>query len=342
MAKEKAKDKKDGELMIPLEQFRRTREVMLATLNDLQGNLQQVQSGLQNMITVYLRHSASVLDGNSGALEDLMLEGPIGATGEASAPEKKRGRPKKDKKDKDPNAPKRPLTAAFLYSQQARAIVRQDLEKQLNPGDKLEGNAVNHELNRRWAEMPEDEKELWRDSYRDSMKVYNAEVAEYNKKKGIQHSVPALEGEIDDADAGAIPSDMEASSSDDSDEDSPNRPKAPTPPFVTPKPNKRQKAAKTNGVAPTPILPASTTTMRSTVPIPIPHRATSVKPPGTASPAVENGKVKSKKIKEKEPSPEESKKKRARRNVADEDEGTVAQEPPKKKRDHRKKKDATA
>ncbi|KAF2494188.1 hypothetical protein BU16DRAFT_67028 [Lophium mytilinum] len=320
---------------------------MLATLNDLQGNLQQVQSGLQNMITVYLRHSASVLDGNSGALEDLKLEGPIGApitaTGEASAPEKKRGRPKKDKKDKDPNAPKRPLTAAFLYSQQARAIVKADFESQLQDGEKLEGNAVNHELNRRWAEMPEEEKELWRDSYRDSLKIYNAEMAEYNKKKGIQHKTPALEGEIDDADAGAIPSDMEPSSSDDSDEDSPTRPKAPTPPVATPKPNKRQKSAKTNGVAPTPILPASTTNMRSTVPVPIPHRATSVKPPGaTASPAVENGKAKSKKIKEKEPSPEESKKKRARRNVADEDEGAAVQEPPKKKRDHRKKKDATA
>lgn len=117
------------------------------------------------MITVYLRHSASVLDGNSGALEDLKLEGqigaPINATGEASAPpEKKRGRPKKDKKDKDPNAPKRPLTAAFLYSQQARAIVKEEFDSRLKPGEKLEGNAVNHELNRRWAEMPEDEKEV--------------------------------------------------------------------------------------------------------------------------------------------------------------------------------------
>ena len=64
----------------------------------------------------------------------------------------KKGRKKKPKKEKDPNAPKRPLTAFFLYSQSARPIVKSDVPE----GTKA--SEVNEEILRRWNEMGEDQK----------------------------------------------------------------------------------------------------------------------------------------------------------------------------------------
>jgi hypothetical protein len=116
------------------------------------------------MMTVYLRHSASVLAGGSGAVEPFQgyegIRGPAFATEEAVPTGKKRGRPKKEKKPKDPDAPKRPLTAAFLYTQQARPVVKADMEEQLGPGKELPKGALTAELTRRWADMPEEEKEV--------------------------------------------------------------------------------------------------------------------------------------------------------------------------------------
>jgi hypothetical protein len=38
--------------------------------------------------------------------------------------------------------------------------VRKDLEDALGPDQKLEPNAVNNEINKRWHELPEEEKEV--------------------------------------------------------------------------------------------------------------------------------------------------------------------------------------
>jgi hypothetical protein len=123
-----------------------------------------------------MNHTSSILAGESGQLDSLqvplnVLEGSANAAGSATSAPKlaaaltgaggdgKRKR-KREKKERDPNAPKRPLTAAFLYSQHARPIVRRDLEESLPPDGKLEPNAVNLEVTRRWNDMPEEEKEV--------------------------------------------------------------------------------------------------------------------------------------------------------------------------------------
>lgn len=69
-----------------------------------------------------------------------------------------KGKKKRVKKEKDPNAPKRPLTAAFLYATTARPIVKADLERDLPEDEKLGANAVNEEVNRRWNALPEEDK----------------------------------------------------------------------------------------------------------------------------------------------------------------------------------------
>ena len=153
---------------------------VIVSLTNLQRGLSHVQDGINELLRAYMNHTSSILAGESGQLESLQLplnaveaamsaaaagsstvapaitlaQAGIGAT---DASKRKR---KREKKERDPNAPKRPLTAAFLYSQHARPIVRRDLEDLLPPDGKLEPKAVNNEITRRWNEMPEEEKEV--------------------------------------------------------------------------------------------------------------------------------------------------------------------------------------
>lgn len=66
------------------------------------------------------------------------------------------GKPRKvrEKKAKDPNAPKKPLTAFFLFQQTARPIVSLDL------GDKATPKEVADETQRRWNDMSDEEKQV--------------------------------------------------------------------------------------------------------------------------------------------------------------------------------------
>jgi hypothetical protein len=154
-------------------------EKVIISLTNLQSSLTHVQHGLSELLGAYITHTASIIAGEGGTLDSLQLPPQIAANANAAieaahsagnslaqavnatapvdAGKKKR---KREKKEKDPNAPKRPLTAAFLYAQAARPIVRQDLEGQLEPGHKLEPNAVNLEVTKRWNEMDEDHKEV--------------------------------------------------------------------------------------------------------------------------------------------------------------------------------------
>lgn len=147
------------------------------SLTQLQNGLTHVQSGLNELLRAYMQHTASILAGGAEMAESLQLPNDLVAQAHASveaaaqtakntlanaaAPEAgKKKRKRADKKERDPNAPKRPLTAAFLYAQQARPIVRKDLEDSLEPGQKMEPNAVNIEVNKRWSELSEADKEV--------------------------------------------------------------------------------------------------------------------------------------------------------------------------------------
>ena len=161
-------------------------EQVIVSLSNLQAGLAHVQSGLNELLRAYLEHTNSVIAGEDGVLDKLSLGKEIAATAntaieaasstangiaqaltagdktdaaDAGKPVKGTKR-KREKKEKDPNAPKKPLTAAFLYAQTARPIVPGDLEAALGPDQKLEPNAVNLEVNKRWNEMPAEDKEV--------------------------------------------------------------------------------------------------------------------------------------------------------------------------------------
>jgi transcriptional regulator HMO1 len=150
---------------------------VIVSLTNLQNGLSHVQNGINDLLRAYMNHTSSILAGEAGQLDSLQVPlnaiegGPASAGAAGSGPnpaaaapagaagDSKRKR-KREKKERDPNAPKRPLTAAFLFSQHARPIVRRDLEAALPPGGKLEPNAVNIEVTRRWNVMPDEEKEV--------------------------------------------------------------------------------------------------------------------------------------------------------------------------------------
>ncbi|KAF2107608.1 hypothetical protein BDV96DRAFT_589062 [Lophiotrema nucula] len=372
MTKQKKED--TGELMVSIEQFTRTRDSVIMSLTNLQSGLSHVQNGLQEVLRAYITHTTSILTGGTGDLDaNLQLPSHItaatnaaaenvaqvqaslnsvvpAASSAADAGKKKR---KREKKERDPNAPKRPLTAAFLYAQAARPIVKQDLEGSLGPNEKLEPNAVNLEVNKRWNEMPEQDKEKWKASYRDSMEQFKKDLAIYQASVGTDAVLHDDEEASDEAEAGALDSDA---SSEDEDAIVPTPlAKAQSPPVgKTPK-AKRQKTSQANGASTlAAIAPANST------PVPLPTPAgsrTAVPAPGTASEApaaaAKNSKKKDKKAPQpiapapatpaqKEPSPDDTKKKtksRSTRNTEAEGE-TPAQEPPKttKKRDRSKRK----
>ncbi len=70
---------------------------------------------------------------------------------EEDATIKGKGAKKKTRKKKDPNAPKAPPTAYFLYAQHARPIIKQDL------GPDAKGDAVTLEASKRWNALDEGE-----------------------------------------------------------------------------------------------------------------------------------------------------------------------------------------
>ena len=151
---------------------------VIASLHNLQAGLIHVQHGITDLLTNYRKHCASVLGGEEGEIppfndvatvaasvmeagrnaidETKQLVAPVDKAAEATKGKKR----KREKKEKDPNAPKKPLTAAFLYHQHARPIVKADLEAALPPGGQIEKNAVQIEVNKRWNELPEEEKEV--------------------------------------------------------------------------------------------------------------------------------------------------------------------------------------
>ncbi|KAF9731095.1 HMG box protein [Paraphaeosphaeria minitans] len=356
-----------------------TPKQVLMALASVQKGLHNVSNNLNELMHAYIKHTASVLSGEDGALEGLQLSesaqhmideadlatksvanltksfgsAPAGNAADADAAKSKKR--KREKKIKDPNAPKRPLTAAFLFAQSARPIIRKDLENELPPGAKLEPNAINLEVNKRWNEMTDEDKETWKASYRDSLETYNKEVAAYKASLGAAALAeePAAEDDAseNEADPAALDYDVDSDDVDASDDElSPT--KAPTPPPTlsangkTPRPNKRQKTAAAPAVNGThaPIAPAAGQTP---VPLPATRVQVAIAPPNPAeaTPAKKD-KKREKKVAAvtpaaKEPSPEENKKekkKRATRGTVEAESEDKEKEKPTRKRDRSKRK----
>jgi len=77
---------------------------------------------------------------------------------------------------KDPNAPKKPLSAYFLFSQEERLKVKGE-----NPDYSI--TEVAKELGRRWASLDPQTKGSYENRYQDARKVYDSEMSHFKPQK---------------------------------------------------------------------------------------------------------------------------------------------------------------
>ena len=77
---------------------------------------------------------------------------------------------------KDPNAPKKPLSAYFLFSQEERLKVKNE-----NPDFSI--TEVAKELGRRWATLEPSLKSSYENRYQDARKIYDSEMSHFKPQK---------------------------------------------------------------------------------------------------------------------------------------------------------------
>ena len=87
------------------------------------------------------------------------------------------GKKKRNYKPRDPNAPKRPLTAYFRYLQEQRGPAAEEMAKSANgpgkPGD------ISKAVTERWKAMTEEEQLPYKEAYQRALKDYEREVTAY-------------------------------------------------------------------------------------------------------------------------------------------------------------------
>ena len=106
---------------------------------------------------------------------------------------------KKKKTEKDPNAPKKPLTIFFAFSFYNRDQIRKERQKEgLTPLSSAEMNEIFKE---RWNSISAEEKSKWQKKYQDELKEYQGLKEAYNAGKPIHNG--ATKGAENDAKASA-------------------------------------------------------------------------------------------------------------------------------------------
>jgi len=80
------------------------------------------------------------------------------------------------KRKKDPNAPKRPMSAYFLWFQSSRAELKEE-----NPGSSV--TDLGKIAGAKWREMDDDDKEEWTAKAAEAKEAYEEAMAKYNAKK---------------------------------------------------------------------------------------------------------------------------------------------------------------
>ncbi|GJQ71929.1 hypothetical protein Trydic_g3038 [Trypoxylus dichotomus] len=99
-------------------------------------------------------------------------------------PKVKKAKRKTPRAEKDPNAPKRPSNPFFLFCQEQRQILMEQINSELKPG---EVEPTKQELTRqlaiKWKSLNSSDKQVYVDMYERSKEKYAAEMSEYNMKK---------------------------------------------------------------------------------------------------------------------------------------------------------------
>jgi hypothetical protein len=148
-----------------------TAEQQRLTYSQVIVSLATLQSAVSDLSCAYINHANTVLNrapfnldtGITSNLTTSLLEnGLLGAAPRHASPGGKSEPGEKKKRKRaphDPNAPKRALTPYFLYMQHNRSQIAQELGTNAKPKDVADTGT------KRWAEMPEVQKEVCSDSF---------------------------------------------------------------------------------------------------------------------------------------------------------------------------------
>merc|ERR1711981_762657 len=93
------------------------------------------------------------------------------------------------KKKKDPNAPKQPLSAYFIFSSEERQKV-----KAIHPGYSI--CEVAKELGRRWADMAPEVKQRFQQMAEEGRQKYDQEMAAYRQGNYTNPNAPATSATV--------------------------------------------------------------------------------------------------------------------------------------------------
>jgi len=251
-----------------------------------------LSSHIDSAVKAYVEHTNVVINGD-GALNVSYLMQPFeqlnqtaqiaqqamlhtlqnGGSAVAGAEEEGKGKGKRKKrayKPRDPNAPKRPLTAYFRYLQEQRPLLATEMAEAHNGVPQKPGD-LSKEATARWNLLTPEEQQPYRDAYGEAVKLYTVEVAKY-KALGGKVSPLADSTEIDakdedgeddapaemvdhiDAKAAKIDDDDDESSSSEesSSEEDDDEPAMPPPPPIKATPKSERKKEKQSAVAITP------------------------------------------------------------------------------------------
>ncbi|EGV62350.1 high mobility group protein [Yamadazyma tenuis] len=191
-----------------MSEVKAARDALVASLFELSKAAQDAAAATANL------YKASH-EGNTGNVDSLnslskavnVLVSYIDVNGGADSkkPEKKK------KPEKDPNAPKKPLTMYFAYSFHIREQIRD--ERKANGLPPLSAIEMNAYVKERWSKLSEAEKSTWQKKYQSELKVYQKQKEIYiAEKNGIKPPLPEIPIEL--------PKDVVVESSDSSDSSS--------------------------------------------------------------------------------------------------------------------------
>jgi hypothetical protein len=121
------------------------------------------------------------------------------------------GKKKRNYKPRDPNAPKRPLTAYFRYLQEQRGPAAEEMAKSGNgpgkPGD------ISKAVTERWKAMTEEEQLPYKEAYQRALKDYEREVSAYKASGEADAELEPEEEQANGAAEKAEDSDSDSGSS---------------------------------------------------------------------------------------------------------------------------------
>ncbi|EGW34134.1 uncharacterized protein SPAPADRAFT_49202 [Spathaspora passalidarum NRRL Y-27907] len=164
--------------------FKTAKDTLVASLFELSKAAQEAATAAvdfyklahvdDEQINEALKSVGQVADLANGhkELADIAAAAVTTAKEEKDAPKKK-----KKKVERDPNAPKKPLTMYFAFQFHTRKEIADERKKKGLPS--LSAIDMNSIIKERWANISDKEKETWKQKYSDELKVYNVEKEKY-------------------------------------------------------------------------------------------------------------------------------------------------------------------